>query len=147
MSEYLTSSVFPDINVWIALSSSRHTHHRKAVEWLRGQDDIGFAFCRYTQLGFLRLLTTEAVMGKDTLTQAQAWDEYDQWLKTGLAILIEEPIGLEDTLRSFARQSRSSPKEWADSYLAAFSVASGIRLLTFDQGLKLRLKDAILLRP
>lgn len=147
MSAYSTSSVFPDINVWIALSSTRHTHHLKAVQWLRGQDDVGLAFCRYTQLGFLRLLTTEAVMGKDTLTQVQAWDEYDQWLKTGLAVLLEEPLQLEDTFRFFARQSRSSPKEWADSYLAAFSIASGIRLVTFDQGLKLRLKDAILLRP
>src|SRR5580704_3305686 len=147
MSEYLTSSVFPDINVWIALSSTRHAHHLKAVDWLRGQDEIDLAFCRYTQLGFLRLLTTEAVMGNDTLTQAQAWDEYDQWLKTGSVVVLEEPLRLEETLRSFARPSRSSPKEWADSYLAAFSVASGIRLVTFDQGLKSRLKDAILLRP
>jgi len=147
MSAYSTSSVFPDLNVWIALSSPRHAHHIKAVEWLRSLDDIRLAFCRYTQLGFLRLLTTEAVMGNDTLTQMEAWDEYDQWLESGLAVLLVEPVQLEKTFRSFARQSRSSPKEWADSYLAAFSGASGIRLVTFDRGLKSRLKDAILLRP
>jgi uncharacterized protein len=147
MSAYSISSVFPDLNVWIALSSPRHAHHVKAVEWLRSLSDIRLAFCRYTQLGFLRLLTTEAVMGSDTLTQVEAWDEYDQWLKTGLAIMLEEPLQLEEIFRSFARPSWSSPKEWADSYLAAFSVASGIRLVTFDRGLKSRLKDAVLLRP
>jgi uncharacterized protein len=145
MSAYSISSAFPDLNVWIALSSTRHAHHARAVEWLRGLNEVRLVFCRYTQLGFLRLLTTQAVMGEDTLTQIQAWDEYDAWLKSGLAVLLEEPIQIEETFRSFARQSRSSPKEWADSYLAAFSVASGIRLVTFDRGLKSRLKDAILL--
>jgi uncharacterized protein len=147
MSAYSTSSVFPDLNVWIALSSTRHAHHRKAVEWLRGQEDVRLIFCRYTQLGFLRLLTTEAVMGGDTLTQVQAWNEYDEWLKSGLAVLLEEPVQLEEIFRSFTRQVQSSPKEWADSYFAAFSVASGMRVVTFDRGLKSRLRDAILLRP
>jgi uncharacterized protein len=147
MSAYSTSSIFPDLNVWIALSSTRHAHHTTAVEWLRGLEGMRLVFCRFTQLGFLRLLTTEAVMGKDTLTQVQAWDEYDAWLRSGLAVLVGEPMQIEGTFRSFARQSRSSPQEWADSYLAAFSVASGVRLVTFDRGLKSRLKDAVLLRP
>ena len=147
MSASSTLSVFPDINVWIALSATRHSHHKQALQWLRSLDDVRLIFCRFTQLGFLRLLTTEAVMGKETLTQAEAWEEYDQWLKTGFAIMLEEPLELEETFRAFTRQTRSSPKEWADSYLAAFSIASGIRLVTFDRALKIRFKDAILLRP
>lgn len=147
MSAYLISSVFPDLNVWIALSSTRHSHHGQAVRWFRGLEDTHLIFCRYTQMGFLRLLTTEAVMGNETLSQIQAWKEYDAWLQTGVAALLEEPRQLEQVFRSLSAQPRSSPKEWADSYLAAFSVASGIRLVTFDRGLKTRLKDAILLRP
>ena len=147
MSAYLISSVFPDLNVWIALSSTRHSHHSQALRWFDSLEETQLIFCRYTQLGFLRLLTTEAVMGRDTLTQAQAWDEYDAWLHTGVAAFVEEPRQLEQTFRSLTAQSKSSPKEWADSYLAAFSIASGIRLVTFDRGLKSRLRDAILLRP
>ena len=147
MSAYSTLSVFPDLNVWIALSSSRHSHHIQAVEWLRSFEDIRLIFCRYTQLGFLRLLTTEAVMGAESLTQLGAWKEYDAWLATGIAVYQEEPARIEEVFRSFSRLPRSSPKEWADSYLAAFSVAAGIRLVTFDRALKARVKDAILLRP
>jgi hypothetical protein len=32
------------------------------------RDDEQFLFCRFTQLGLLRLLTTESVMGKDVRT-------------------------------------------------------------------------------
>jgi hypothetical protein len=96
-------------------------------------------------MGFLRLLTTEAVMGVDVLTQLHAWATYDEWLGSGNATLLEEPPMLEAIFRSLARRSMSSPKEWADSYLAAFSKASEIRLVTFDHGLKSRVDDAILL--
>ncbi|HUY81414.1 MAG TPA: TA system VapC family ribonuclease toxin [Acidobacteriaceae bacterium] len=147
MTAYSTSSVFPDLNVWIALSSTRHSHHMQAVQWLRSVEDTRLIFCRYTQLGFLRLLTTEAVMGNEVLTQVEAWKEYDAWLATGIAALHDEPDRLEEVFRSISRQPRSSPKEWADSYLAAFSAAAGVRLVTFDRALKSRAKDAILLRP
>jgi toxin-antitoxin system PIN domain toxin len=147
MSKSSISSAFPDLNVWIALSSTRHAHHLKALGWLRGHQNILLTFCRYTQLGFLRLLTTEAVMGADTLTQVKAWEEYDRWLKTGLAVLLEEPLQLEQIFRSLTRRTSSSPKQRADAYLAAFSLGSGIPVVTFDHGLKSRLKDAILLLP
>ncbi|MGB7189054.1 MAG: TA system VapC family ribonuclease toxin [Acidobacteriaceae bacterium] len=143
----MISSAFPDLNVWIALSSTRHSNHAQALRWFQSLEDTQLIFCRYTQLGFLRLLTTEAVMGRDTLTQAQAWKEYDDWLQSGVAVLLEEPRRLEQTFRSFSAKPRSSPKEWADSYLAAFSAVSGIRLVTFDRGLKARLKGTILLNP
>src|SRR5579875_1509057 len=143
MSAYSTSSVFPDLNVWIALSSTRHAHHTLAVEWLRGLEEVRLIFCRYTQLGFLRLLTTKAVMGAESLTQLGAWKEYDAWLATGIAAYLDEPDRLEEVFRSLSRQPRSSPKEWADSYLAAFSVAAGVRIVTFDRALKARMKDAI----
>ena len=52
--------------------------------------------------------------------------------------------------RAFARLSRlvsASPKDWwaSDSYLAAFAVASGARLVTFDGVLAGRVKGAVLL--
>lgn len=147
MSAYLISSAFPDLNVWVALSSTRHSHHAQALQWFQGLEDTQLVFCRYTQLGFLRLLTTDSVMGRDVLTHAEAWREFDAWLESGVAVFLEEPRQLDQKFRSFSTKTQSSPKEWADSYLAAFSAASGIRLVTFDRGLKSRLKDAVLLRP
>jgi toxin-antitoxin system PIN domain toxin len=146
MRGYLKSFLFPDLNVWIALTSRRHAHHSSAAGWFSGLEETKLTFCRYTQMGFLRLLTTEAVMGVDVLTQVRAWATYDEWLASDRAVFLEEPSRLEVIYRSLARRSMSSPKEWSDSYLAAFSKASDIPLITFDHGLKSRIgADAILL--
>jgi toxin-antitoxin system PIN domain toxin len=63
----------PDINVWIALASDRHVHHEAAKSWFAGIEPGGTAFCRVTQMGFLRLTTNRHVMGADVVTQKEAW--------------------------------------------------------------------------
>jgi len=55
----------PDINVCVALASDRHVHHRLARDWFTAIPGAGAAFCRVTQIGFLRLLTNSRVMGED----------------------------------------------------------------------------------
>lgn len=71
-----TTSLFPDINVWLALTYEGHTHHADAAQWFATRSaDATFAFCRFTQLGLLRLLTADAVMGDEVMTQPQA-DSY-----------------------------------------------------------------------
>ena len=76
MPKYLKSFLFPDMNVWMALSFQGPVHHHIARAWfesLDGGDDARLCFCRITQLSFLRLITTEAVMGKDeVLSQRRA---------------------------------------------------------------------------
>lgn len=102
-------------------------------------------FCRFTQLGLLRLLTTRSVMGQGTLTQSDAWAAYDRWLEAAGVGFAEEPAGLESIFRSLSGTSQASPKEWADSYLAAFAQAGGMRLVTFDRALAAKAKGAVLL--
>jgi uncharacterized protein len=139
--------VFPDINVWLALSLRAHEHHKVAWTWYKAlgpREEL--AFCRLTQLGFLRLLTTESVAQKEMLNQREAWDAYDRWITEGGAIFVDEPLGLEVEFRSFADKSVPSPKEWADSYLAAFAAAGSLELVTFDRALGSRAKRSILLR-
>jgi len=46
----------PDINAWVALASDRHVHHGLARDWFTAMRGAGTAFCRVTQMGFLRLL-------------------------------------------------------------------------------------------
>ena len=61
-----TTSLFPDINVWVALTYEGHAHHSNAANWFATlSPDATFAFCRFTQLGLWRLLTAEAVMGDE----------------------------------------------------------------------------------
>ena len=67
----------PDVNVWIALTSDQHVHHTAAKRWIQNLEADRLAFCRITELGFLRLLTNHHVMGGGALVPAQAWDIYD----------------------------------------------------------------------
>ena len=140
----MTSLVFPDINVWLALASSIHVHHKQAKKWYDSLDDEELTFCRFTQLGLLRLLTTEAVMRTEVLTQRQAWNVYDIFIKDGGARFLYEPRTLEDSFRGLSRRSSASPKDWADSYLAAFALETGAKLVTFDKALAMKTKDAII---
>ncbi len=59
-----SSFLFPDINVGLAVSYERQVHYSIAQLWLEGLDaNARVCFWRFTQIGLLRLLTTEAVMG------------------------------------------------------------------------------------
>ncbi len=146
MNRSTTSSVFPDINVWLALSTPDHQHFRVAWDWYTALPDVCvLAFCRITQLGLLRLLTTQSVMGRGTLTQAEAWQAYDHWIEAAGAEFADEPEELEPAFRALSVTQQASPKEWADAYLAAFSDISGFPLITFDRALAAKVKGAVLL--
>ncbi len=142
----MTSSIFPDVNVWLALNHDIHDHHAAAMRWFDSQDEsAGFVFCRQTQMGLFRLMTAEAILGRDVLTQRQCWAIYDRWIEPGKAILAAEPAGLEAGLRLRASADSPSPKAWTDAYLAAFAEAAGLTLVTFDRVLAGKVKGAVLL--
>lgn len=147
MPGYTKSFLFPDVNVWVALTYEGHTHHQAAKQWFDSLDaEARLFFCRITQLGLLRLLTTEAVMGRDVLSQIGAWDAYDRWLADGRVTFLPEPLSLEQAFRTMARVRRPAAKDWADSYLAAFASVSDLTLVTFDEALHRRIRQAILLK-
>ncbi len=143
-----TTSLFPDINVWVALTYEGHVHHVAAAAWFaRLRADATLAFCRFTQLGLLRLLTTQVVMGDEVMTQPKAWAAYDRWLQDPRVTFIDEPAEIEPLFRSLTRRRQPATKDWADSFLAAFATAGGLTVVTFDQGLRTKARSAILLRP
>jgi toxin-antitoxin system PIN domain toxin len=140
------SSLFPDINVWVALTYEGHVHHAAAVRWFTTLDrESSLFFCRFTQLGLLRLLTAASVMGDEALTQREAWAAYDHWLQDDRIELAQEPPGLEPRFRALTRRANPAPKDWADSYLAAFSMSGGLTLVTFDRGLRTKARPVVLL--
>lgn len=130
----------------MALTYEGHVHHAAAVEWFTtvGQD-ASLVFCRFTQLGLLRLLTAEAVMGDEVMTQPEAWGAYDRWRQDDRVELMNEPAGLEARFRTLTRRRNPATKDWADSYLAAFAASGGLTLVTFDRALRGKTKPIILL--
>ena len=127
---------FLNANVWLALLWCRHVHSKKARLWFEQAGEEQFFFCRFTQLTVLRLLTTEKIMGTDAKTMSEAWGLWDQiWADSRIAFLAE-PQGLEREFRTRSRLPSRSPKVWADAYLLAFASVAGLKLVTFDRGLK-----------
>lgn len=148
MPESTKSSLFPDINVWVALTYEGHVHHVVARDWFDGLDpDSRLFFCRLTQLGLLRLLSAQALMGDEVMNQPETWGAYDRWLQDERIDFIEEPAGLESLFRTTTRLRQPAPKDWADSYLAAFAGASQLTLVTFDRALRTKAKPLVLLAP
>jgi toxin-antitoxin system PIN domain toxin len=142
-----TSFLFPDLNVWLALVVAGHEHHGSALRWYESTSpNAHLFFCRTTQLGFLRLLTTNAVMGNGVMDQAEAWLTYDYLLEDERIRLREEPAYIESIFREISRSKRSAAKDWGDSYLLAFANASGSTLVTFDRALAQKAPSAHLLR-
>jgi hypothetical protein len=142
----MTSSVFPDINVLVALVFDQHRHHEEAVRWYNALDPFTiFAISRHTQLGLFRLLSTDTVMGQNALSLRDCWRVYDDWIDTGQAVLLPEPAAMEAELRRRTSQAMVAPKLWADAYLAAFAKAAELTLVTFDRVLAGKAKGAVLL--
>jgi uncharacterized protein len=146
MPGFTTSFLFPDINVWVALTHAGHQHHEIARDWFSSLDaDVRLHFCRFTQLGFLRLLTAESVMGDDVLKQTEAWAVYDQWNADRRVGFLDEPPGTERRFRALTRLKTASPKAWADAYLTAFAYTSQLTIVTFDRAFRDKVKPLILL--
>ena len=123
-----------------------HVHHDIANDWYESLDaDVRFGFCRHTQLGFLRLLTSEAVMGEGVMNQTEAWQVYDQFLAHDRIDFVDEPPGLERRFRALTRRRQASAKTWGDAYLAAFAETSQLTLVTFDAAFRGKVKPLVLL--
>jgi len=140
---------FPDINVWIGPDSPGHQHHASAAGWFEQLSNDRAGFCRFTQLGFLRLLTHTSVMSDEVKTPLEAWKAYD--LLRGdprVAFWPEpDPDDVCQEFRALAMATRFSPQQCMDAYLAAFAKVSGLTLITFDRALgKLATNNVLVLR-
>ncbi len=123
-----------DTNLLLALCYDRHSHHSAALAWLGAQGERSAVLCRTTQLSLLRLLCHATVMAEDVCTLAQAWAVYDRVLADERFVFRPEPTHLEPALRRLTQANTPSPKLWQDAFLAAFALASGLHLATFDRG-------------
>jgi toxin-antitoxin system PIN domain toxin len=130
----MSSLSFPDINVWLAIAAPEHVHAAIAKGWWQ-QETGSIAFCRLTQLGFLRLMTTAAVMDGKPLTMTEAWRVYDRLYDDDRVTFISEPPEVDKRFREKASRRTASPKVWADAWLLAVAQAAEGILVTFDKAL------------
>jgi toxin-antitoxin system PIN domain toxin len=130
----MTSLSFPDINVWLALAASEHVHAPAARNWWN-KEDGRIAFSRFTQLGFLRLMTTAAAMGGRPLSVKEAWRIHDRFYDDDRVAFVAEPLDVETHFRGNASSRAASPKLWSDAWLLALAAAAQGTVITFDHAL------------
>jgi toxin-antitoxin system PIN domain toxin len=128
----------PDVNIWLALTLSGHSHHQAARIWLDGQEDhSSIYFCRATQQGLVRLLTTAEVLtayGIPPLANREAWSVLESFMADDRIAFANEPAGVEDSWKALAAlRDTNSPKLWMDAWLAAFARCSGFQMITTDK--------------
>lgn len=129
-----SSSDLLDANVWLALAAEAHTHHERAKAYWQTEAAPVVAFCRVTELAFLRHLTNRATMGTQVLAPGEAWKKLTQFLALPEVQRLAEPTALDEHLAKYCDLGRTSPNLWTDAYLAAFAKSGELRVVTFDRG-------------
>jgi uncharacterized protein len=126
----------PDVNVWLAMAFSRHVHNQAAIDWFYSVDEDAVAFCRVSQMGFLRLLTNAKVMGKDILSQRDAWNVYSEIHQDPRVTFLSEGAEIEEAWRTLTDSDRAATHQWTDAYLWAFAKSRGLSVVSFDRSFR-----------
>lgn len=121
-----------DGSVWLPLSAPDHVHHSRALRYWEEESADELAFCRVTALALLRHLTNPRILGDAALGGAAAWQALATWLAVPRVSLLREPPGVDELLAHWGPALDTRGGAWTDAYLAAFSVASGCRLVAFN---------------
>ncbi len=89
---------------------------------------------RVVQIGALRLTTQPVVMQADMRVRAEFWQGWDQIMRDDRFAYVEEPAGMTSSWRSLCAALPKGTTAETDTYLAAFALAGGTTLATFDKG-------------
>ena len=84
-------------------------------------------------------------MGNDVRKMPEAWELWDKVCADDRVAYLSEPKAIEPEFRRQSRLGTSSPKLCADSYLLAFAIVAGLRLVTFDRALRSRGSEVLIL--
>ncbi len=127
-----------DVNVWLALADENHAHHPRARQYWESESALELAFTRISMLGLLRLLTNRAVMRNQPFSVPEAWAAYAAFRALPEVVWIAEHDGTaaraDAHLERWVRTGNLMPLHWTDSHLAALALATGCRLVSFDDG-------------
>lgn len=127
-----------DTSTWIALAVEAHAQHAAAPRWYDAEPLTAgdLLFCRATETSFLRLITQARVMnacGLVPLTNAEAVDYLENVYRDPALARADEPPATRALWLRLAAAPLVSPHVWMDAYLAAFAIALGAELVTFDR--------------
>lgn len=139
-----STTSLPDINVWLALASSRPAPATFCPSWIKTIETERIAFPQVSRMGLHRLLMSESIMGNEVVTSRRAWRIYESLSADERVQFACDSFTLEQHSRSSASLDRSVLKAWTHADLAAFTRTGAVRLVTLDRAV-LALEDSALL--
>ena len=105
-----------DANVFLAAAVEDHPHHAIAKSWLDGLSGGDTAeFCRVTQAALLRLLSNQAVLKENAVSNRDAVAIYRSFLQDDRVRFQSEPEGIETLWLQHAALETKSPMIWTDA--------------------------------
>jgi uncharacterized protein len=120
-----------DVNVFYALTTRDHIHHRLAKDWFYASPALQWALCSFTEAGYLRNATAPRPSQITLMEATQILAELAQ--HPGYHYL---PITCDwRTLTSPFFKRLYGTKQVTDAYLLGLAVREGLTLVTMDKGI------------
>ena len=124
-----------DVNVLIALLDRDHLHHRRATQWLAENIEAGWASCAITQNGCVRIMSQPGY--QNPLPAARVVERLRAATQTTHHEFVSGTVSLLDEER-FDSEQLLGHRQVTDAYLLGLAVEQGLRLVTFDASMPLR---------
>jgi predicted nucleic acid-binding protein len=80
----------------------------------------------------MRLATHPGVMQGNRFTPREIWGIYRTYLAMPIVHFLPEPASLDSAFSTLTLTTDFPQRLWTDAYLAAFALASGCRIVSFD---------------
>lgn len=119
-----------DVNVLLAAIWGNHPLHGQASAWLKGKRTI---VCPITELGFLRISTHRKAINAPMVDARKALEKFFEQNSVGR---IADDLPALDSLAT-------ASDHVTDNYLADLAAKHGLKLATFDNGIKHRAVEVI----
>ena len=123
------------MTVLIALLDADHIHHRRASTWLAEHIAAGWASCAITQNGCVRIMSQPGY--PNPLPTAQVAARLGEAARTRHHLFVPSTTSLLDAAL-FDTSQLLGHRQVTDAWLLGLAVAHGLRLVSFDGGLPLR---------
>lgn len=131
------SAFLYDASAWVAAVFPSHPAHGRVQTALeQATPEEPAVFCRATQISFVRLMTTPALLRQYAaphMTNQSALEVLERLCARPEITEADEPSGTFTLWRRMATRDSPSPKVWMDAYLAAFAIIGGWGLVTLDK--------------
>lgn len=122
-----------DVNVLLALSNPKHTHHEIAHDWFTDHHALGWATCAVTQNGFVRVLSNSAA-GAGPFRPAEVIDLLRRFCSAKEHVFWPDAVSLTDS-KVFNPSHVRGHGQITDIYLLGLARKMGGYLATFDAGI------------